>query len=145
MLNLHNFLNVNIPVLTQSFLFVCYCLSHEIDFLISLSAEKGSSAFSNHRGKSNKLPTSRMHLQHPHACAFPADSPIKITSLWPSHLILESYHLRRFLLLEGQPKCLQKVQCEFFNLSWTPRDPPATQDLLWGFQGSPTLPGILPF
>lgn len=82
MLNLHNFLNVNIPVLTQSFLFVCYCLSHEIDSLISLSAEKGSSAFSNHRGKSNKLPTSRMHLQHPHACAFPADSPIKITSLW---------------------------------------------------------------
>lgn len=117
LLNLHNFLNVNIPVLTQSFLFVCYCLSHEIDSLISLSAEKGSSAFSNHRGKSNKLYSSRMHLQYLHTVgtafqfhvhfmyswysAFPADSPNKIPSVWPSHLILKSYHLHRFCFWRG--------------------------------------------
>lgn len=112
LLNLHNFVNVNIPVLTQSFLFVCYCLSHEIDSLISLSAEKGSSAFSNHRGNSNKLHTSRTHLQHPHAIgtarAFPADSPIKITSLWPSHLILKSYHLHRFCFWRGNQNVSKK-------------------------------------
>lgn len=138
LLNLHNFVNVNIPVLTQSSLFVCYCLFHEIDSLISLSAEEGSSAFSNHRGKSNKLYTSRMHF---------AVSSCNWYSMCISSWLSHSNHISvakspysqilsfaQVLLLEGQPKCLT-VQCEFFHLSWTVRHLPATQDLLLSFQG----------
>lgn len=141
LLNLHNFVNVNIPVLAQSLLFVCYCFSHEIDSLISLSTEKGSSAFSNHRGKRNKLYSSRMHLQYLHAVgiarAFPADSPIKITSVWPSHLILKFYNLHRFCFWKGSQNVSQdNVNSPTSAGLWDPSQrAPDTQDLLLSFQG----------
>lgn len=65
-------------------------------------------AFANHRGKSNKLYTTRMHLQSAigTACAFLGNSSIKTTSVLPSHLILKSYHLYRFCFCRGNWKVL---------------------------------------
>lgn len=141
LLNLHNFVNVNIPVLAYTgFLFVCYCSFHEIDSLISLSAEMDLFAFSNHRGKSNKLYTTRMHLQSLHAigtaCAFLANYSIKIILVLPRHLILKSYNLYRFFFWRGNQN-VSLYNASSHSVSWTMRKPldchQLRTDLLWSY------------
>lgn len=104
--NLHIIVNGNIPEVVQR-LSVCYFSFCEIDSLNSLSAEMDLFAFSNHRGKSNKLHTNRLQLWSLHAIrrahAFLANSSIKTTSVLPSYLILKSRHLYGFCLWRSNP------------------------------------------